>query len=664
LALVLAGCSDAAAPVPVAPEPVAPACATGELTLEDGGCLPPGVPADECGDGFANDGEGGCIAILPDQPCVPGSMAIPGETVCRPVAPCGSGRWGDVVLEAGTTFVDASYLAADADGTEQKPFPDVQQALSAAPPGGLVAIAAGSYTGQFDVQKPVRLWGKCPAEVELRNDSSIAGYTIFFSPNGSGSSIRGVAVAGALAGIAGLASDVLIEQVWLHDLGYRGVHFFNDAGPASFTVRDSLIEDAADLGVFAWGANVTVERSVIRDIAFDTNGFGRGIGVTVDTDGPEPVRSTLTVRQSVVERVHDTGILIAGSDAHIHDVYIADTQPGAQGIFGFAISIDYEDVTDDRSSVIIERVVMDRNQEAGLQVVGSDATLSRLTIRNTISAPQSGMFGRGMNVQARLGQGAVMTLERSLIASNQDVGIYVANSQASVMTTWVRDTAPRQLDGFGGRGISVVRAEPDQPPTLIEISDTLVEHCASTGILVSGADGSMHNVAVRDVLPDAIEGIHGLGLTIQRQFNVDLVPFSLIDIEVERTSQGGIMVTDTAASMTNVTVKDVAALGTGEFGDGIIVNQFNLPADVTVTGSHIESAARDGISIFSATLTLADTTLECIPIPLAAETLDQPPNFTDAGGNQCGCDGSETICRATSTMLDPPSPLEPDSDSM
>src|SRR6185369_521075 len=52
-------------------------CPPGETPLDNGGCQPAGVPPEACGQGFEPDGQGGCNAILPPDPCPPGLMAVP-----------------------------------------------------------------------------------------------------------------------------------------------------------------------------------------------------------------------------------------------------------------------------------------------------------------------------------------------------------------------------------------------------------------------------------------------------------------------------------------------------------------------------------------------------------------------------------------------------------
>ena len=109
-------------------EPVA--CAATEIALADGSCFAAGVVA--CTEGFASDGLGGCVAVLPDEVCAPGTMALAGETACREVAPCGEGPWGDTATDGATTYVDAAYPGMDSDGSATRPWTTIGHAVAAA----------------------------------------------------------------------------------------------------------------------------------------------------------------------------------------------------------------------------------------------------------------------------------------------------------------------------------------------------------------------------------------------------------------------------------------------------------------------------------------------------------------------------------------------------
>src|SRR5262245_24635684 len=78
-----------------APPQAPSSCTPPELALPDGSCIRPGIPPDGCAPGFVHDGEYGCDPILPAAPCPSGLMALAGETECRAVMACASGKWGD-----------------------------------------------------------------------------------------------------------------------------------------------------------------------------------------------------------------------------------------------------------------------------------------------------------------------------------------------------------------------------------------------------------------------------------------------------------------------------------------------------------------------------------------------------------------------------------------
>src|SRR5262245_22622469 len=171
LVIALSGCGGASeeSSPPVEEEE---GCAPDEQLVGDQ-CLRPGVPPDACAPGFEPDGASGCRAILPAEPCPRGTMATPGATACTEVAQCTGGKWGAIPVEPSTEYVDGTYAGTDSDGTEAKPWRTIQDAVDAAAPSAIVAVAEGHYPGDvLMVGKPVRLWGKCPALVEISGNGT------------------------------------------------------------------------------------------------------------------------------------------------------------------------------------------------------------------------------------------------------------------------------------------------------------------------------------------------------------------------------------------------------------------------------------------------------------------------------------------------------------
>ena len=55
----------------------------------------------------------------PRSPARPGLMAVPGDAACRPVMPCGAGRWGDIAVDATTEYVDGAYTGGRATAAKR-----------------------------------------------------------------------------------------------------------------------------------------------------------------------------------------------------------------------------------------------------------------------------------------------------------------------------------------------------------------------------------------------------------------------------------------------------------------------------------------------------------------------------------------------------------------
>src|SRR5262249_41173450 len=113
VAVLLGGCDVASPAAVVEPKPAPDAgadagCEPGETPSGDT-CAPPGVPPSACAQGFEPDGANGCRAVVPPEVCGPGTMAVPGETSCREITPCGSGTYGDAPVDGSTVYVDASF---------------------------------------------------------------------------------------------------------------------------------------------------------------------------------------------------------------------------------------------------------------------------------------------------------------------------------------------------------------------------------------------------------------------------------------------------------------------------------------------------------------------------------------------------------------------------
>ena len=508
--LALAACSSEESE----PPPASPACEAIEIAAADGTCVRPGVPPTGCAEGFVHDGEYACDPVLPVDACSPGQIAVPGDAACRPVMPCGDGRWGDIPVEPGAHYVDASYTGTDSDGTEQRPWTRIQQALEIVPTGTLVAIARGTYAEDIWLwNKSARIWGVCPAEVEIVGTGVEVSTVLIGHPGASVSELHGVAVTGPNTGVAVSGVDnVWLDRLWVHDTGNRGLAAQTDYGATALRVTDSLFEQCRELGVHVSASQVSLERSVVRATRPSAAQQG-GRGINVQDCWPETgcdsiLRGSLSLSDSVVEHNHEVGIYVAGSDAVVDGAVVRSTVSqlsdgtGGGGIYVQISCLPGFCEPAARSTLMLSRSLLDRNQEIGLSLIGSDMTVESSVVRDVAPRSADQLLGRGINIQdcdAIVGCTAPVpasaTITSSVVARSYDVGTLVFGASLDMRLSVVRDILPSQIDGRFGDGIAVF-TEITLPSTA-QLSGVLVERTARAGIANFGSSIALDTTAIR-----------------------------------------------------------------------------------------------------------------------------------------------------------------------
>jgi parallel beta helix pectate lyase-like protein len=637
LLVLLAGCSGDA-PATTEPPELAGCTDPLELALPDGSCIRPGITPEGCAPGFVHDGEYGCEPLLPEEPCPKGLMAVPGESECRAVMPCGAGTWGDIAVDATTEYVDGTYRGGLNDGSEARPWTTIQEAVTAAAAGGLIAIAAGTYSEDVLVaSKPVRLEGVCPEKVIImgtgQEATDCAAAALCIRDTAAGTEVRGVSLSGAGRGVfVSYTDQLLIDQVHVHDAAFRGIVVQDLLGP--ITVRGSLIEHNHEIGLFFADADASIEASVVRATLprEADQAFGRGIVIQLDcSETPTGVvcdpaaRSSATITGSVVEQNHDIGLLVGASDARVEGSVVRTTQPDASGEGGFGIDITEScfdtatGVTCDpasRASAVVRGSWIDQNHAAGIFVSASDASVEASVVRDT--SPSSVEDGRGISVQgcgpdtgcATEGRANVNVIG-SLVQNNHGAGVAISDADAIVERLVVRSNSP--IEPPRAHGISVNPSCTNAPgggitcnPALranATITGSLIEHTHEVGLLIAGSDANVEASIIRATSPRP---------------------------------------------------------GDGLYGDGVVVASFFGPAGATITRSRIDDSARAGLSSFGAFVALGSTHIRCAGIPLTGDPFDgQTFVLEDRGDNRCGCPSADGPCRSVSAGLEPPQPLPP-----
>ncbi len=530
---------DGPDPAPSCDDPLA-------LALPDGSCLRPGIPPDGCAEGFVHDGEYGCDAVLPPEPCPPGLMAVPGETVCRPIMVCGAGRWGDLPVEATTEHVDQSYAGTDSDGSADRPWTIIQDAISAAAPSALVAVAAGTYHETLLIEgKPVRLWGLCPELVTIQTtgtSSDCPAAAVCVKSGATGTEVGGVALTGPGLGLAVSGSTaVRLDRAWVHG-SQAGINVQDTLGPTALAVHDTLVEENHSNGVFISASDLTMEATVVRKTlpnASDQTG-GRGLSVqescmaTPDGVVCDPMaRSSAVVRGSLLEENHGVGVFVATSDLTMEATVVRQTLPRASDLTGGrGISVQaYCSATSSgpvcdpmaRSSLVLRGSLVEENHDVGVNVTASDLTMEATVVRQTWPEASDQTGGGGLSVQlpclvapsglaCDLTAPAVAVIRGSLVEGSRKGGVAVLSSDLTMDSSVVRNTQAQASDDMLGDGMAVGLG------ATATLSATAVFDSARAGLSLFGAVVSLRSARLGcAAFPLAGESINGVDFELVNQ---------------------------------------------------------------------------------------------------------------------------------------------------
>jgi hypothetical protein len=555
---------------------------------------------------------------------------------------CASGRWGDIPLEPNTVYVDQTYAGGASDGSETRPWTTVSDAVAVAPSGALIAIARGTYVEDVIVTgKAVRLWGVCPGEVAILSTGQQPGIcppaALCLAQQPPGMEVHGLALGGASTAVTvSGAEQVLLDRVWVHDAAGRGVALQSTVGPASATLRDSLVEGNEDFGVFVYGSQVSIERSVVRGTLPRGDLLsGRGISVqnactqtSTDIVCAPTTRGAAVVTGSVIEQNHDVGIGVSGSDAIIEASVVRANLPRVLDQLsgrGVGVQVPCIETTEgvacdtaERGNVSMTSSLVAQNHETGFVVAGSDAVIDGSVVRDTLPQASDQDLGRGIVVQPVCGETcdpttrATAAIARSLVARNHEFGVYVSGSDAALDASAVRATLPRAFDQTRGRGLSI--------QALCEVE--------SGAVLCTNPSGG----ATMSVTGSLIEENHDYGIVAMGS-----------DVTID-----GSVVRDTQAQPAD-----------GLFGDGIgILGVPVLGGRATLTRTLVEDSARAGIANFGALVELGATRVICATIDVTGETVaNTEAVFDDGGDNLCGCPEADMTCKVVNAGLQPPTPV-------
>ncbi len=414
-------------------------------------------------------------------------------------------------------------------------------------------------------------------------------------------------------------------------------------------MRHVLVEGSKEIGVFALLAPVTIEDSVVRDTAARVSDRRLGHGIELDA------KASLVMRRSLILGSRGIGLALFGADATVEDSVVRGVPPSA----GKGIAADVHEKSGRGSSLTILRSVVEKVVDGGIAIVGSKARIERTLVRD-ISARADGRFGGCVVAESQAGVPSELTMGESALGPCVSFGIVVKAAPAALARVWVHDIASEPVSRILGMGIDIEeRTTAENVDSTVSASIVERTHEAGIAVRAARVvvDGTLvRDILPRgrtlearaiDVLGDPFEGVRAeLRLT-----GSVLARASEIGVFV----MGG-----TATIERSVIRDTKPLGSTSTLGDGIGVTRYNtlLPGLVVLRDSLLAGHARAGVFVSGADVSVEGTRIWCTGIPLDVETLvtaTEPfsPTLNDRGRNVCGCGSTWTACAAQSTGLAP-----------
>ena len=240
---------------------------------------------------------------------------------------------------------------------------------------------------------------------------------------------------------------------------------------ASLELKYGLISQNRTQGLLVRDSetSVSMEDVVIQGTrAQESDGSG-GRGVEVHS-GAE-----LTLTRALVKESRDLGVVVgdSGTLAEATDLSIMHTGSRiVDGLGGRGLNI--------QAGASFEglRLKLQSNRETGLFVSDASATLSDVSIINTLPQEEEANGGRGIQIS----DGAVVGLERSLVRENRDAGIIASgfNTTANLADILVEDTLSSANLGDGGRGLEVGDG------AAVNVRDSVLRYNREVGVMLTG----------------------------------------------------------------------------------------------------------------------------------------------------------------------------------
>jgi hypothetical protein len=287
-----------------------------------------------------------------------------------------------------------------------------------------------------------------------------------------------------------------------------------DKTPAQVLVRDALVAGNHFAGIGLFSAKGVIERTLVRNTnaAGTTDQLRRGYGLVagpswtrVPAGPPLDVRPVLEVRDSTVVASTMAGIAVASADAVIERVRVSDTRPEpAAGTWGDGIVATVLQGHKVGSIVKLRECTVAKNVEGGILLVGSEGTIERTIVRDTLPGATS-LAGVGLVFTSvfdpALGAAGLLprslALRDSVVTRSRGAGVIVDSSSATVERCRVYGTGVEEASQGWGDGIEVGSTPDATSRARLDLLDSVVDTSARAGAMYYDAGGSVRRCVFR-----------------------------------------------------------------------------------------------------------------------------------------------------------------------
>jgi hypothetical protein len=358
-------------------------------------------------------------------------------------------------------YVDGSYTGTDADGTETRPFPTIQQALDSASDGASIAIAAGTYAESLTTSRRVSILGRCPSMVTI---APPVGSEHGIRLDGSGCTVRGLTVDGGGHAQFGLRL-------------VRG---------RDHQVEDVVVHSSLDYGIYCVHCTTTLDHVTVRDVdPASSSAFGTCILVATETSpGTGMIASHIDVDGCDMQ-----GLLVADASIDLSSSRISGCGIASVWLQSRVLMPD---------ATIASSILEDSNQAI---VATADAS-----VHGHISLTRNQLrdIHLGLPVSLVSSTGPITMRENHIVGSVTHAAAIVAHGGPLLVTG-------NRMEDTTGLGLTA-----DYTGTC-EVSHNTTRRTGGFGLYVSGgSDAEIAHNSVAHIVP----GPEGVGLGI---FGIDLV---------------------------------------------------------------------------------------------------------------------------------------------